>query len=373
MTHQPPPGQDPIDPQRAFSPPVMSGAGARVPPPVPAEPGSNPSGSNRHRTFARGVFLTLALMIFGLSLTLNVYLLLAGALLGGSRTGQTVTLISGNPDQQVAVISLGGIIDGASAEQFERQLRRIEQNKRVKALVVQIDSPGGEVTASDQIHNLIVYFKQESGVPVVVQMGALATSGGYYIACAADHLIAQPTTLTGNIGVVMPRFNIHEMLERWGVRETSIVSTGSPFKNAGSMFKPEQAEETAYWQGLADEAFRQFKQVIVQSRGSRLKGSMETIVSGKAFMAEQAQQLGLIDQVGYPHQAYAKAAELAGLDDMTVVLYRPAPSLLELLGVRGVLPTPSSHGVTIKGVNVLVEGRRLEELLAPRLLYVAPH
>jgi protease-4 len=322
------------------------------------------------RTVARAIFLTLGLGILGVSLMLNGYLLLTGVLLGGSRGGQSTTLVSGKPDQQVAVLPLGGIIDGASVEQFERLLRRIEDDKRVKALVIQIDSPGGEVTASDQLHHLLLGYRQRTGVPIVVQMGALAASGGYYIACAGDHLIAQPTTLTGNIGVVMPRYNVHELLERWGIRETTIVSTGSPFKNAGSMFKPEQAEETAYWQGLADEAFAQFKRIIAQSRGGKLNGSMDSIASGKAFMATEARRLGLIDQVGYPHDAYAKAAELAGLDDMTVIVYRPQPSLFELLGVRSAPATPSSTGVTINGVNVAIDGRTLQDLMTPRLLYL---
>src|SRR3712207_6602256 len=116
-------------------------------------------------------------------------------------------------------------------------------------------------------------------------MASLATSGGYYAACGADHVIAQPTTFTGNIGVLMPRYNFSKLMEKYGVEETTIVSSGARFKNAGSSFRPETPEEKQYMQELADSAFKQFKDVVTAGRSSKLKANLEDIANGKVFTA----------------------------------------------------------------------------------------
>ena len=161
-------------------------------------------------------------------------------------------------------------------------------------MVFEIDSPGGTVTASDEIYNRIRRFKDEAPkrVPVVVSMGSLATSGGYYAACGADYVFAQPTTFTGNIGVLMPRYNFSKLMEKYGVEETTIVSTGAKYKNAGSSSSPRTSRGQEVHAATGRRAFTQFKQVVKNGRGSKLNGESEEIVNGKVYTAKEAKDLG---------------------------------------------------------------------------------
>ena len=189
----------------------------------------------------RTIFMTIIVLFLIFSVLLNL-LLLASSVSGGTSNTQH-TIQSGDAGQKIAVIPLKGIIDPNTAAQFSRFLTTAEGDKAVKAVVIEIDSPGGTVTASDEIYNRIKTFRSKKSVPVIVSMASLATSGGYYAACGADHVVAQPTTFTGNIGVLMPRYNFSKLMEKYGVEETTIVSQGAPFKNAGSSFRPEVPEE----------------------------------------------------------------------------------------------------------------------------------
>jgi protease-4 len=181
--------------------------------------------------------MTLATSIFGLSLAMNIYLLLFSGLLGGGSSAVQNTILSGDSAQKIAVVPISGIIDQAMSLKIDRYLRSIERDKNVKAIVLDVDSPGGTVTASDEIYHRLREFKasmatQGRSVPIVATMGSLAASGGYYVSCAADYVFAQPTTLTGNIGVLLPRYNINKLADQWGVQETTLESGGAPFKNA---------------------------------------------------------------------------------------------------------------------------------------------
>jgi protease-4 len=203
-------------------------------------------------------------------------------------------------------------------------------------------------------------------------MGSLATSGGYYAACGADHVFAQPTTFTGNIGVLMPRYNFSKLMDKYGVEETTIVSSGAPFKNAGSSFRPESPEEKKYMQELADSAFTQFKDVVKAGRSSKLAGNLQDIANGKVYTAKRAKDLGLIDAVGYLEDAQAYAATTAGLSNPTVVRYQDPPSLMQILmssksNVGGAL---SGGGGESPGVSITVDRNLLHELNTPRPLYL---
>lgn len=353
-----PPGQGPINPPGASSLP----------------PASSSSSRSGWKIFKILVLIFLVGML-AFSLMANV-VLLAFIGLSGVSEGRHNTVVQGNPREKVAVIPVNGIIFSQAAERFDRFMTQAQHDANVKAVVVEINTPGGEVTASDEMHHRIGQFKKDRpGVPVIVAMGSLATSGGYYLACAADDIFAQPTTMTGNIGVLLPRFNVARLFERWGIQETTIQSSGTPFKNAGSPFRPEKPEETAYLQGIADEAFRQFKDVVRRGRAGRLDKSVtvDQIANGKVYMGEEALKLGLIDRIGYPADAYRFASQKAGLKKMMVVRYEESPSLLRLLtsedcfnGVR-----PSGQGsFNISGVQVNMDSRLLHDLLTPRLMYL---
>lgn len=393
MTSQLPPGQGPIDPRGAFSVPPPPQPGATGPsgpggvPPMP--PGWQPPNlppmmyppmmypppppPRRQGGFARGIFLTLATTIFGISLLLNIYLLVTAGLFGGGDSTRSNTLLEGDSAQQVAVIPVKGVIMDQAATRLDRFLKQIDTDKNVKALVLEVDSPGGSVSASDQMYHRIERFKTEHpGVPVVVAQEGLAASGAYYISCAGDYLFAQPSALTGNIGVLMPQYNVSELFNKWGIKENTIVSTGATYKEAGSMFKPETPEERAYLQDIADKAFAMFKGVVATGRKGKLTKPLSEIANGKIYTAADAQALGLVDKIGYLRDACQYAAKTAGLSRPNVVRYEERPSLFDALSgksnVSGASAQAGQSSVTINGININADDIR--DLLTPRLMYL---
>jgi protease-4 len=319
-----------------------------------------------------GRAIVMGMLVFLLLLSGVLNLVLIGASLGEGGGAMTQTVKAGGGNDKIALVPLRGIIDANLSAQFDRFMDMAEADKNVKAVVVEIDSPGGTVTASDEIYNRLKLFKSKKSVPIVVSMGSLATSGGYYAACGADHVFAQPTTFTGNIGVLMPRYNFHKLMEKYGVEETTIVSSGATFKNAGSSFRPESAEEKQYMQELADSAFSQFKNVVTQGRSSKLKANMEDVANGKVFTAATALNMGLIDQVGYLEDAQAYAQSTAGLTNPTVIRYQDPPSFMDVLlssrsNVGSIVSGAAGEG---SGVTIKIDQNLIHELSTPRPLYL---
>lgn len=325
----------------------------------------------KQRGFARAIFTTLATTIFGISIALNLYLLAFGALMS-ARSSRSNLVVEGDPKQKVVVVPVEtSMMLAAQAEQFDKMLTLAEKDADVKAIVIKIDTPGGSVTAADEMYNRVQVFRsRKPGVPIVVTMGGSATSGGYYLACAGDYIFAQPTTITGNIGVILPHYNLSKLADKWGIEDDSIHSTGADYKEAGSLMKPMSSEERAYLLGLIDSAFKRFKTVVATGRSGRLTQSIDQIANGKAYTADEAKALGLIDHAsGYPADAYAYAATKAGLKNMTVVRYELQTSFLDMFSSSSkLLPAKASSSVQINGVNV--DASRLDELLTPRLLYM---
>src|SRR4051812_7799816 len=258
----PGPMHGPMGPMGMGGPQMMMPMPYPYPPPAPPPP-------RRSGGMGRALFIALlVLMLLGSGL-LNL-ILLAGSLGGSGTTVQQTVLEAGSGSDKVVVVPLRGIIETEMSQQFDRFMDAAQADKSVKAVGIEIDSPGGTVTASDEIYNRIKLFKSKKPVPVVVSMASLATSGGYYAACGGDYVFAQPTTFTGNIGVLMPRYNFSKLMEKYGVEETTIVSSGATFKNAGSSFNPENAEEKKNMQELADNAFTQIKDVVTTGPSSKL-------------------------------------------------------------------------------------------------------
>jgi protease-4 len=364
MIPPPPPGQGPIDPRGAFAPPPP-GNTPQMPPrhPPPMMPPTMYYPPPPRQSWARTVFFTLASSVFAMSLALNVYLLIAVGLTGTDAGTSSSVVVEGDPSQTVAVVSIDGVLDGATYEQFDKVMRDVEDDSSVKALVVELDTPGGEVTASDQIYQRLLKYKTDRKVKVVASMGGMATSGGYYVACAADHILAQPTTLTGNIGVVLQRFNVSGLMDKHGVKDTSITPDDAKFKNVESPFRPESPEAAPYLRGIAQDIYARFQTIVSTSRGAQLKAhnaTIEQVTDGKAYTASDAAALGLVDQIGYPPDAYARAAQLAGLTKQHVVRYQRTPSFLDAL--RGSSVTPD--------ISLRVDSHLIHELTTPRLMYL---
>jgi protease-4 len=395
MIPQPPPGQGPIDPRGAFTPaapppqPMPPGAMPQqvAPPPFGAQPGPMyppppmmpppmmmmpppfMQPPPRRGGVGRALVWVFVLMLLGLSVLCNV-LLLGGRAVGSGDGTIHQTVSEGSSDQQIAVVPMVGVIDSGMAQQVDKFLDQAQKEASVKAVILQIDSPGGTVTASDEIYARILRFKQDKKVPVIVSMGSLATSGGYYAACAGDYLFAQETTLTGNIGVLMPRFNFSKLMEKYGVEENTIVSEGAKYKNAGSTFSPDTPEATKYLQGIANSMFARFKAVVKAGRGSKIT-SIDSVADGRAFTAQEAKSNGLIDSIGYLGDAIAYAKKSASLSNPSVVRYSRPPSLFDIFGASSNVPgTHASGGTTVNGVNVSFDRKLIDELMTPRVLYL---
>ena len=269
-------------------------------------------------------------------------LLTLGAL--GRLAGEPVPAGGGLGDA-VAVLHLDGTISSGPEEYLTAQgitpgrvagLLEQATDPAVKAVVVRVNSGGGSVVASDEIYHALLAFEK----PVVVWMGEVAASGGYYIACGGDHVFAHPDTLTGSIGVISQFLNVEELLDEIGV--DVVVITSGPRKDIGSPYREMTEEEQALWREITDEIYEGFVEVVAESRELPLEQVRE-LADGRIYTGRQALELGLVDDVGTLDDAITKAAELGGIEGAPrVIELRPTPSLRDLFyGVqtRSTMPT----------------------------------
>jgi protease-4 len=297
---------------------------------------------------------------------------------------------------KVAIISLDGVIMEGLLQFVHKQIRQAAHDSQVKAVVLRINSPGGSITASDDLHVRLKELadgnpaKQTNPKPLVVSMASMAASGGYYVAMPARTLLAERTTLTGSIGVYATLPNIQKFIEEHGVKVETVKQ--GQIKDSGSLFKEMSAEERQVWQDMVDHAYQQFVQVVEQGR-PKLKGKLlepitvQPVRAGPAwlhkdkgkegpyrryradggiFTADKALELGLVDQVGHLDDAVRAAQAAAGLgEDYEAIKYERPKVLAELLlGTRAPQPGPL-------GEDALEPGR-LGAALGPRLWYLAP-
>jgi protease-4 len=341
------------------------------PPPPPPPPGRS------GKSFARTIFTALASIIFVGSLVLNGYLILFSGILNVAGGQHENTIDKGDLTSRIVVLPVSGIIDEKMFEKVDKHLKELSTDKRLKALIVEVNSPGGSVTASDEIYQSILAFKAKAGKPVVIYQRGLAASGGYYISCAGDHIVAQRTTMTGNIGVLLPRYNLSAMLDKWGVKDTTIRSEKSPFKNIPSMTQPDTAEGDAYLKAIIDDAYDQFAAVVKSGRQPALakagKG-VKDVANGKIYLADEALTNGLVDTVGELSAAIAEATRRAGLGATkpSVIRIEDQPSLLDLLGgqSRSGLTPPVGQGGGIEINAFKLDAGNIRELMVPKLMYL---
>jgi protease-4 len=239
--------------------------------------------------------------------------------------------LEGKADQKILVIPVRGIISDAPREGFIRtrpslvqevvsQLRRAEDDKKVKAVVLKIDSPGGSVTASDILFNEILTFKARTGARVVVAMMGVAASGGYYISLPADYIFAHPTTLTGSVGVIFLRTKVTGLMEKIGVGVE--VNKSGINKDMGMPYRPATAEETNILQTMTDGLGTRFVDLAAKYRNLDPAVTAK-IATARVYLAQEALELGMVDEIGYLDQAIAKAKQLAELPDSArVIVYR---------------------------------------------------
>jgi protease-4 len=198
------------------------------------------------------------------------------------------------------------------------ELEMAEDDDRVRAVVLRINSPGGTVTASDILYHEITSFKARRKIPVVACILDVGASGGYYIALAADRIVVHPTTVTGSIGVLMLTVNARGLLEKIGV-SASYVTSGD-FKDRGSPFRSVRPEERAIFQNLIDRFYGRFVELVARSRKLD-EARVRAFADGRVYTAGQALELGLVDQIGYLEDAIKAGKSAAGLDEARVVTY----------------------------------------------------
>jgi protease-4 len=200
------------------------------------------------------------------------------------------------------------------------QLRLAEKDREIKALLLEINSPGGSVTASDILYHEIMGFKQRTGARVVAGMMDVAASGGYYIALPADRIVAHPTTITGSVGVIFMRPKVAGLMEKLGVAVE--VSKSGKEKDIGSPFRPSTPEEEKVFQEMTDKLAGKFLERVAGHRKMD-KDTLAAISSARIYLADEALQLRLVDTIGYLDNAVDEARRLAGLSgDAKVVTYR---------------------------------------------------
>ncbi|MCA8914582.1 MAG: signal peptide peptidase SppA [Planctomycetes bacterium] len=353
MTNPPP---DPKTPSTGgYQPPPPPPNFAHMPPPAPGPqmaPPMQPYRMSRPRT---GIWRTLGLLVFIGVIGFNLLILLAmvGGLgiLGGGNTnphGVVEYQRESGGEGKIAVISVDGVImEGGGGGLFgggvdpvalvTDSLHQAAADDSVHAVILEVNSPGGGVTASDFIHHEIVKFQKDTKKPVVVYMKDLAASGGYYISAPADYIVANETTLTGSIGVIIQGFNFHGTLTEVVKGEDATIKAGDN-KTMGSMFADPESDEykegRALLQDLVDEMHTHFKQIVKDGRGGQLSKDWESYADGRVMSARQAEKIGLIDKIGYFEDAKKEAERLAGSDNLTVVEYGRQVGLGALLGMN---------------------------------------
>lgn len=289
--------------------------------------------------------IALAVSLFG-NLMLIVILLVSAA--GNSVTEDKVGPVtfnervlddSLNGDSKIAVIHLRGVIssfdEGDSGEpmvdELKYALQKATDDDDVKAIILNIDSPGGEVTASDILFEAVK--KVRAKKPVVVYMNAIAASGGYYIACGGSHLIASPTTLTGSIGVIIQTLNYRELFGKIGME--SVIFKSGKFKDMLNGAREMTDDEKAYVQNLVMQSYGRFVGIVAKERKLEETGLRDGVADGRIMSGSDALEAKLIDELGYIEDAYTSARKLGNAPNAKIVEYQASFGLGKLFDVFG--------------------------------------
>jgi protease-4 len=313
-----------------------------------------------------GIILVVVLCI---SLLLNLVFIVAGSASASSglvtakaphfEEAVIVDAKSGESDGKIALISLRGIITGAepgalgesAVDDLKLQLKQAGEDEKVKAVVLHIDSPGGEVTASDIIYNAVRKVRDDHKKPVVVYMGSLAASGGYYVACGGSWLIANETTLTGSIGVIMQSLNYEELFGKVGL--STVTFKSGQFKDMLSGSRQMTPEEKEYVQGLIMQTYGKFVGIVAKERKLDEAALRSGPADGRVISGKDALEAKLINGLGEIEDAYAKAMELGKLKNASIIRYESPFHLGKLFRLLGQSEGRSKAKIEVKVADVL--------------------
>ncbi len=279
---------------------------------------------------------------------------------------QEVVLLKSRAKEKVLVVDVEGMIgslgpdgilnrEGDILSRVYARLQRAAEDRSVRGVILRLDTPGGEVTASDILYREILNFKKKTGLPVVALMMGVAASGGYYVASACDLIVAHSSTITGSVGVISIFPDMEGLLSKVGIK-MQIVKSGD-LKDAGSPFRNLDEREQRLFQEIIDELYERFLKVIHDRRKEDLTmDEIRNMADGRVYTAAQALKLKLIDEVGYFDDALKRLLEMAGVQSAQVVAYtyypkrqtnlyaaKPeTPSLFEQKSLADVLPNMRS-------------------------------
>jgi protease-4 len=266
-----------------------------------------------------GIFLSLVfigLIFIGIS-----FLFFASVI----KQERTEYYSSGSGDK-IGLIEINDII--MNSEGVVQQIKKFREDKSIKAILLRINSPGGGVAASQEIYEEVKYTR-DHGKLVVVSMGSIAASGGYYIACGSNLIVANPGTLTGSIGVIAQFISIKDLADKLGIEETTIKS--GELKDSGDPFKKMNEKDKEYFQEVVDNTFGQFLEVVARERKMN-KDSLLQYANGRVFTGLQAKEIGLIDTLGTFEDAIRITASLAGIEgEPRIIKERRRYSIFERL------------------------------------------
>jgi protease IV len=268
-------------------------------------------------------FVLIALMLAG-CITIDIP--------GGKPGKLRETVVEGEGRPKIALIEIEGLLrevatptrlglseEESSVARVRAQLDMAAKDRAVKAVVLRIHSPGGTATASEIIYGEIQRFKAKKQVPVVAQLMGIATSGAYYAAMAADSVYADPTTVTGSIGVIFMGVNVSGLMDKLGVSDQTI--TTGPYKDVGSPLRRMTPEDRALVQGVLNDLYQRFVQVVVAGRPHLPAGRISELADGRIYSAPQAQANGLVDGIADLPSTIDEVRRRAGLAEARVVTY----------------------------------------------------
>jgi protease IV len=364
-----------------------------VPPPPPpvitAPPPPKPRRGRGWMIFAIILLVLLLISLFG-----NFAQLVSQALTFKGGLGNGISrevgpnldecLIKDNDaSSKIAVVTVDGIISGQTVDQagnnmvdvIKAQLDRAKRDRRVKAVILKVDSPGGEVMASDQIYRAIKDFQKDSGKSVVCSMGSLAASGGYYISSPCRWIVANDLTITGSIGVILHTWNYRGLMDKIGIWPDTFKSGKFKDMLSGERETNEiPAEERVMVQGLIDDTYQKFKDVVAAGRdaaharnkqeGRTLALDWTNYADGRVLSGTQAYKLGFVDEIGDFQDAVDRAKQIAGIRNANLIEYRERYDLSNFLRLLG--QSELSHSVKLD------LGLEMPRLQAGELYFLSP-
>ena len=299
----------------------------------PEQRSDSPGGSRRScgsRCWRVVQWLVVVLLLVSLGVNWGQYRLWQATRGGGPREVHH----SGDADAEakLAVVPVEGVIMPPLTDRVIAMIDMVEADESVRGLVLAIDSPGGLVADSHQIYHRLEQYRAETGNPVTVTMSRIATSGGLYVAMGSGpsgRVFAEPTTWTGSIGVIIPRYDVSVLADRFGV-SVDPLKTG-PLKDSLNPFRKLSDQDRAVWKGILDDAFDRFIGVVAENRPRLNEARVRELATGQIYTARQALEHGLVDEIGYEEDAIESLKTGLKLERVRVVTYRVRPGWLDLL------------------------------------------